>query len=361
MKDFKVITVVTNNLLMLWQVHAYLENLKEIGWIDNTQVLIYTEGSLIPEWSILKELYPTCQFLSYLGTNFIHNIIPVYLPIIRPFVLRQHFKQNIELENQTIVYTDTDILWVKKPDLANYQDGCYVSSTVHPSDYMSHEYLLGKEKQVAEDKLEKYKKIDILKKLADIVSITPNDIIRSYDYCGGVQYTLNQIDWTFWDKVMVDCLSIRVELANLNRRYMIGNTPEEKENNGFQSWCADLWAVLYNLIYRRFKISTPKELDFAWATDKIERLQEVGVLHNAGVTSDGIIRTTKLAGNGINQEIDAPAFYKGKYANLSISPFHDSQLDYLTNITNNSISKEFCTGAYAQHLLNIKNKYKINY
>src|SRR6478609_6686666 len=169
----KVLTVVNDNLGQIWQVHAYLENLKEIGWIDDTEVLVYLErNTRHPEWDILAELYPTAGFYFYSGDNFTKNIIPIYLPIIRPYTLKQHFKQNVELEKETIVYTDADILWTKKLNINDYSRNSYVSSTVFPSDYLSYKYLLSKRSNVDENKLELYDKIDILQKMAHIVGIS---------------------------------------------------------------------------------------------------------------------------------------------------------------------------------------------
>lgn len=357
--NYKIITCVNNSLNMIWQIHAYLENLLEIGWIDNTEVLIYVNEPPLPQWKIVQECYPTAKFHFYYGDSFTRNIIPLYLPIIRPFLLKEHFKRWKELSTYTIVYTDADILWVEAPDLEEYSKNneCFVSSTVVPSDYMSYKYLLGKEEAVDEKKKEEYSKIDVLQHLADICLINKQDIIDNYDNCGGVQYILNGVDEQFWLKVMTDCLSIRIEMQNLNQNYMRGSSPDEREINGFQSWCADLWAVFYNLIYRRFKISSPNSLNFAWAPDSLERLKSAPIFHNAGITSDATLRTDTRDENGKRIEINAPAFFKGKY--ISSTPFTD--ISSLRSIVNNPISKNYCTAYYTNHLIRLQEKYNLNY
>ncbi len=356
MKDFKVITVVSNDLNQIWQVNAYLENLKSIEWSQKTDVLVFCLGNKKPQWEIVEKLYPETRFFFYMSDKLIKNLIPIYLPIIRPFALRQHFKQNIELQEKTIVYTDADILWTKQLNLDSYGTDSYVSSTVFPSDYQSHKYLLSKRDNVDPDKLGQYDELDIIQILANIAQITKEQIINNYENCGGVQYILNDIDWQFWEKVMVDCLGIRVEMQTLNQSFMKGSNAQERENNGFQSWCADLWAVFYNLLYRNQKVSAPKELDFAWATDKIDKLEDK-ILHNAGVTSDSVIRTTKRSGDGVNREIEAPAFYKGKY--IKSTPFTD--IENLKKIANHPISREYCTSLYTNHLISLQEKYGLNY
>lgn len=353
----RIITVVSNELGMCWQVNAYLENLKELGKEEYTEVLIYYDTRPIPQWDILKTLYPKAKFFFYKGDRFTNNVIGIYLPILRPYCLKKHFEAFPELQKETIVYTDTDILWMKFPHIENYSNGCYVSSTVFPNDYQSHNYLLSKRKDVDESKLASYDKINVVQKLAETVGITEQDVIDNYENCGGVQYILNNIDSQFWEKVMIDCLSIRVELQNINQCYMKGVNPVERETNGFQSWCADLWSVLYNLLYFKHPVTAIEELAFSWATDDVAKLEQKPVFHNAGVTSDETIRTNVKDENGKWIMVDAPVFFKGKY--LLSTPFQD--IPSLQRIINNPISNNYCSTHYTKHLLNLQNKYSLNY
>lgn len=80
------------------------------------------------------------------------------------------------------------------------------------------------------------------------------------------------------------CLDIRKEFywgckGSINERYF------SSENAGFQSWCADMWAVNFSL-WKRGKITnvTPL-LDFSWATDTAETYHKKPIFHNAGATS----------------------------------------------------------------------------
>lgn len=349
--------MVSNEVAMIWNVNAYLENLREIGWDYKTEVLVYHEDAPKPEWEILKGIYRDTKFFFYKGDQFTKNVIPVYLPIIRPYCLKEHFAKFPELENETIVYTDADILWLKRPDIRQYTEGCYVSSTVFPSDYQSHDYLLSKRKDVDPTKLQQFDKIDVLDRLAKIVGITKDDIIDNHDNCGGVQYILNKVNAEFWYKVMIDCLSIRVELQNINQQFMKGSNPSEREINGYQSWCADLWSVFYNLLYFKHKVEAPDTLSFSWASDNIARLSTTAIFHNAGITSDEVIRTNVRGEDGNWIMVDAPVFYKGKY--LHSTPFKD--IDSLKRILENPVSKEFCSSFYTQHLIKLQEKYNLNY
>jgi hypothetical protein len=113
------------------------------------------------------------------------------------------------------------------------------------------------------------------------------------------------------------------------------------ENSGFQSWCADMWAVLWNIWLREQETKVVPELAFAWATDPISKLDTHTIFHNAGIVG------TEMNGY--------PCFYKGKYHQGS-DPMRDLHLDA---ILNNEQSKKFCTWHYTEKLNQLKNKYNL--
>jgi len=53
-----------------------------------------------------------------------------------------------------------------------------------------------------------------------------------------------------------------------------------------QIWCADMWAVLWNLWKRNKKTEIIDEMEFTWATNKVRHWEKNAIYHNAGVTSD---------------------------------------------------------------------------
>ena len=136
---------------------------------------------------------------------------------------------------------------------------------------------------------------------------------------------------------MNDCVIIRTYLQNVNREYF------KDENSGYQSWCADMWAVLWNIWLRDQETKVVPEMAFAWATDPISKLDTHTIFHNAGIVSE--------TGNGY------PAFYKGKY-HMGTDPTKDPNLDM---IINHEESKKYCTSFYATKLKEIKDKYKLDY
>jgi hypothetical protein len=192
-------------------------------------------------------------------------------------------------------------------------------------------------RDVIPEKLEEYKTIDILQDLCNIIGIDKSKAIENNHNTGGVQYILKNMDADFWKKIEKDVISIRRYFLSINREFF------ESENKGFQGWCADLWAILYNLWMRDREVKVVPEMDFAWSTDSIERLNTTGIFHNAGISSD--------------MQDGHPAFYKGKY-HQGIDPTKDPHLDV---ILNNELSKKSCTWFYANKLKELSNKYHLNY
>ena len=369
MRNFRLVTVTEDKLRFIWEVHAYLESVKQIGWEHKVDVVIFkpaTKSEYDKRWEIVAKNYPFAKFYFYQDekiedSHTLAPLIPIYGSIIRPYALMKHFNRYPDLEKEAIIYTDTDILFTKKPDIEKLIEDeiNYVSDTVSVNDYMSHKYFESKRNDVDPKLLEEYDKRDIIEELARIVQIDKSVITENISNTGGVQYILKNINSDFWYKVMMDCIHIKVHLMNINQHFFPGVTTEERESKGFQSWCADLWATLWNLWYHQATVRCAPELEFAWATDKIEKLSErpnISILHNAGVTSTEtmIIREGKLV-------IDAPAFYKGRreYCDNLKTPFTD--LEYLQSVVANETSQKYCTYLYTMHLLDLQQKQKLIY
>jgi hypothetical protein len=185
--------------------------------------------------------------------------------------------------------------------------------------------------------LEEYKTRDILGEVMSLVGVDKDVAYDNNQHSGGAQYFLKDVDATFWNKVMNDSLMIRTYLQKVNRDFF------ENENTGYQSWCADMWGVLWNLWFRGQETKVIKEMNFSWATDPIERLEENTLFHNAGIVSPH---------NGTYH-----CFYKGKYHNGG-DPTQDPHLDA---ILNDETSQKYCTWFYANKIKELKNKYNLTY
>lgn len=359
-KKLKILSCVTDVPRFHWETDVFLGNIQEYGLLKDVTVLIFQQrhffmNDFSPEWKRLEDKYPEAEFVYYKDVTNITRICTIfnYIPLFRLYVLQEYFKKYPELEKETIVYLDSDIIFTKEIDWKKYTEDNvnYVSWTGNPErtdNYLWQPYFDGKIAQVRPDRLEAYKKIDVLGKVANICGTTREVVTQNNLNIGGAQYILKNINSQFWTDCFNASCEVKLYLEDVNRNYMIGDTPLEKQNNGIQAWCADMMALLFTLMKNKAEIRAPKELDFAWSTDRIERLNSVLFCHNAGVTSDAKIRVAfEKNPDGSKKEIEGPLFYKGKYNNR----YPEQDLEELEAIYNNEVNKGFCNNYYLGQII----------
>jgi hypothetical protein len=337
MKELKFICVQPDDTYYTWQVHLWLESLKELGHSDKAIVLIFIPNFRTKnrKWQQIIDLYPEATFEFIEDVDGVSKLLSTYIPILRPYCLMKYFRKHPELVSNAIFYCDSDIVFTKDFDISSFieDDVCYLSDT---NSYINASYFDSKVKDVKPSKLEEYKQRDILEECASLMGISRDVCEQNNDHSGGAQYLLKNIDGNFWEKVLTDCLHIRRHLMNVNREFF------ESEDKGFQSWCADMWAVLWNIWFKGYETKVVPELEFAWATDRIEKLEKCTIYHNAGVTGDFM---------------SYPTFYKGKY-HTGADPFKDPHLQV---VFEHEQSKKHCNHYYTTKLLELKQKYNLNY
>lgn len=339
MKDFKFVCIQPDDTYFTWQVHLWIESLRELGHSDKAIVLLYVPQNRQqnPKWKQIIDLYPEAEFHFYkdeLGE--LNPYLGIYIPVLRPWTAWNHFKKHPDLSDKAIFYCDSDILFTKDFNVDKFleDDVCYLSNT---NSYINASYFASKERDVLPNKLEEYKTRDILAEVMSLIGVEKQVAIDNNDHSGGAQYLLKNVDAYFWNKVMNDCILIRTYLMKVNKDFF------ESENKGYQSWCADMWSVLWNLWMRNQQTQVVKELDFAWSTDPITRLDTYTILHNAGIVSV--------------KQGTWPAFYKGKY-HAGGDPANDV---HLNTVLNDEETKKHCNWYYANKLRELKLKYNLNY
>ena len=339
MKELRFICAQPDDVYYTWQVHLWLESLRELEWSDKATVLVFTPHfrQQTDRWQKLVDLYPEAEFVFYKDEeNEISSKLHIYIPILRPYCLMRYFKDNPGMKDKAVFYCDSDVVFLRHLKLGNYIDDDinYLSDT---NSYINASYFDSKIRDVKPEKLDAYKKLEVLKNLMELVGLDRSLADENNMNSGGAQYLLKNIDHTFWEEMLRDTLIIRVCLQNINKDYF------ESEEKGFQSWCSDMWALLWGLWKRGAKTKVVKEMDFAWSSDRINKLEKMDILHNAGIISENM--------GGY------PAFYKGKY-HLGKDPTKDENI---YKVYENSESKKYCTHYYVQQLIELKNKYNLNY
>ena len=338
MKDLKFVCCQPDDTYYTWQVHAWLESLKSIGHSDKAIVLVYTPSfrEKSDKWQKIADLYPEATFAYYKDNGDVSQQLGTYIPVLRPFVLMKYFQEHPDMITKAVFYCDCDILFTDKFNIDEYIDDdiCYLSDT---NSYINASYFDSKIKDVLPEKLEEYKTRDILAELTSLIGISREIAEANNENSGGAQYFLKNVDANFWYKVMNDCIIIRKYLQHVNKQFFAS------EEKGFQSWCADMWAVLWNLWLKDHETKNIPEMDFSWASDPIEKVHKLGLFHNAGITD-------RHMGS-------YPAFYKGIY-HTGKDPFNDTHMQTVLNDEN---AQKHGTHYYVTKLLELKNLYNLQY
>lgn len=260
----------------LWQCEVQIVNFSKFGVDKNMQITVWCPKEREKEldgWKKLREKYPQVQidFYEDEGVD-----LALYIPQLRPHILKKHFKRYPHLAKEVIFYHDSDIIFNYLPDFdklaegdINWQSDC--------SSYLDYNYLTRKEK---EGGMLPDSAVGILACIGGV----DVDTFKSYaGKTGGAQCILKQVDYHFWEDVERQVLLIRKAFFynipnSVNRVYF------PNEAAGFQSWCADMWALNMALWKREKVTDVTKELDFSWATDSYETFLKKPIYHNAGAT-----------------------------------------------------------------------------
>lgn len=283
-----------HDIYFLWQIEVQACNFRKFGLSDRMHVVIWypkvedlkrnRETIDWTGWKLLEKRYPEVKFAYYedRGVD-----LGLYIPQLRPHILSRYFDDHPELTQEVVFYHDSDIIFNFLPDFESLSkdDINWQSDT---SSYLDYNYLRRKEDQgnipaeVA------------ISRLCDIGNVSVETFKSYAAKTGGAQYILKGIDGDFWRDVERQVIQIRRSFWH-NIPGSINHTYFTNESAGFQSWCADMWAVNMALWSRNKVTDITKELDFSWATDTADTYLKKPIFHNAGAngTQDGVFHKAK--------------------------------------------------------------------
>jgi hypothetical protein len=256
-----------------WQVEVMIKSFLDQGINPNHIHIVCSYKDNVPEiWRKMASHYNTVPFFFYEDTR----VKPGYIPSIRPHILHKHWLKYPELEKETVLYHDSDIALFKPLQLTELlsDDKCYLSDTVS---YIGAQYIRSKGEQY----------LDLM---SEIVGIHKDLVIAREKHSGGAQYLLKNVTATFWAKVYTDAEALFIKVNEQIKK--------DQPEHPIQIWCADMWAVLWNLWLMGKDTRVAPQMNFSWATSNITDLNTHQFYHNAGVTSDS-----------------GKHFYKGLYIN----------------------------------------------
>ena len=287
------------NLFFCWQIDVMIHSFKEVG-IDETQIdIIFADNPKEVEHLFdLQRKYPNVNFHIYPDTR--RDV--KYTSSIRPHILKKHFRNHGWMYRGTFLYHDCDIVLTKPLEIEDYVCGCdptcYLSDTIS---YIGYDYILSKGR-------------DILDAMLRIANIDEEIVKNNQENSGGAQYLLKDIGFEFWEEVEKDSENLYYTIFKMNNQ-------KKKENPDYhelQIWCADMWAVLWNLWKRDRKTKVIKEMNFTWPCHHINQWNKNALFHNAGVVSDeknefqkGYYRSKKPPNNlKINPDLASFKYYE---------------------------------------------------
>ncbi len=299
-----------------WQIEVMILNFMRLGINPNhIEVVMCYQGKVSNSGRNLSNTYPFVRFFWY--ENTIQDNAG-YASLCRPHVLAKHFEAYPNLAQENIFYHDNDIVFRTLPDFATLcaDEYCHLSDTIS---YIGAKYIQSKG-------------ADILPKMAEIVGIDPQVAIDNELNSGGAQYLIKKVDAAFWRKVEKDCLAFYRYYCAREEAERKTLTPEQlKTYNPIQKWCADMWAVLWNLWAAGKQTKVAPGLSFSWATSAAAEWERHPIYHNAGITE--VLRETH--------------FYKGEYIHKDI---WSVELGY--------VKPDNCSWQYVQQILKAKEERK---
>lgn len=313
-----------DNFYMKWQLEVLLVNLKKIGVKKNQIHILVGYDHKMGLSEVFKDLIDefgnlACFFV-YPDTR--DDI--QYQPSIRPHIIKKHFLQNMQMENEVIFYHDADIIFRELPDFQSlvHDDVWYLSDTTK---YISAKSIINNAGRY------------VLEEMCQVIGVDQRKIEDNHQHSGGAQYLMKNTNYQFWDKIEHDSTLLYRFLIENEKRFeeKFVRTTNRKIDSyvGVIAWCADMWAILWNAFNTNYKVRISKELDFCWPKDSLNRWNETKIFHNAGLDTG-----------------DASSyFYKSDFFNAT--PF-DLSFDY--------VLKNCCSVKYVDAIKEAKEFKKVN-
>jgi len=258
----------------LWQIEILIDNLSNLK-VDKLNIHIVF--SYDKDEGVSNNLMSLSKNKSHLANFFWYpdeRENQIYISSIRPHILGKHFESNPWLEKEVLFYHDSDIVFTTglPPSLREMatDDIIYVSDA---RAYLNASYIDSTGKTV-------------LKSMCQALGFSEKMIRENENNSGGAQYILKGINSSFWKKVEEDSSILYEHLIknqDKNIELFLLEYPETKIPLVVNSWCADMWALLWNL-FEKSKVRIHKELNFCWANDDNRKWNENYIFHNAGIS-----------------------------------------------------------------------------
>lgn len=246
----------------LWQILVQINNFRRMGIEQDAYFIIMCQKGQMSRQleKIVSDPDLNCHFEVY--TDDRKGMMYASTLRLRGII---HFWNNNEwFEKETFMYLDPDVIFTQKYDWSHLEKGdtWYVSDT---RSYLDTKYIKSKSEQLFQE-------------MCDIVGIYPTTVEAQDSNCGGAQYIMKNVPFDFWEKVEYDSERLYKHMKNTESVY--------HPQHPIQSWTADMWAVLWNGIYFNYTVEIAPDMEFCWASNKIDKWNQRVIFHNAGVPKE---------------------------------------------------------------------------
>lgn len=280
MNELMIVSAQPDEQYFHWQLEIQLHNLRKHNKDKQYVILLGVfKGNTLSSWA--KERISE-------GVNIVVYEINLhrYVPALRFELLSQYYKQynvNGELSAKSVLYIDSDVIfreWLDETQFSN-------NNTVYMSDcnsYLNYDYIASKGSIKNKE--------DLLDKLCLTVGISKDIVKLNNKNSGGCHYYFKPN--TVNEKFLVECLSAIHKFYNVAEDYRTKREETEGDYHALQSWCADMWVVLWTLWKNKVNTELSDELNFTWATDNASTWYLNKIYHNAGIEASNTISFNKL-------------------------------------------------------------------
>jgi hypothetical protein len=255
----KYIIATTDSPYFRWQILVQINNFKKLGILDDVIFLISKEKKRSKELGYIQK-ETGANILTFKDERKYKN----YASSVRPNMMKRFVIDYPEIA-KCFFYLDPDVIFTEKieyPYSVENNEVWYLSDT---KSYIDSSYI-------------KSKGNELFIKMCEIVDIEPNIVQMNDLSAGGAQYIMKNTNYEYWDKVEKD--------SELLYKFMNDSKDKYNPKHPIQAWTADMWAVLWNAWKFNHKTIIWNNLNFSWATSKINQWDENKIFHNAGVFTE---------------------------------------------------------------------------
>ena len=252
-----------------WEVEVYVNNFTDMG-IDPKDIhvvlgLDIAKPGIPKDWIKLKEHYKDVQFFFYEDTRGINT----YQPSLQAHILEKHWLANPHLEHVPVFFHDADFIFTRPFDFTPFlqDDIWYLSDT---TSYIGADYIKSKGEIV-------------FNTMCYMAGLEPDFVASQQENSGGAQKLMKDVPTSYWRDSFKLQMALWKDIPHISKRIK-----EEKDKAGesymvLQHWTMSMWSELWMAWKIGRETRVPKEFNFFFAIDNIDRWEEYAFFHNAGV------------------------------------------------------------------------------